>query len=330
MASVVTRRHKSGECTFKVQWLLGGRRGAPWQSETFQDRRAALKFQSLVDASGQRWPEGWVKGVGFATLDDEVEEHPLLEFGTAYVRRLTSTGPDTQTRYVKQLTSLVAWLRTIKGVEPTVENVTGDDDRDWIVSRRKAGMSPKTIANYHGLLSALFKSAITKGLITRNPCEGVKLPPLDDDTEADDDMVFLTEAEFRMLTTPSTRKIVTSCWLPWARACGGVSSPRSRSRTWILIHLYRRCQCGGRGSGMARASLPWSSTAGSTWASRRPESLADGSRWRPSSSPHFSERAKDVPARTSSSVLLGAAAWIRATGTRAGGSVRSRQRRRRA
>ncbi len=199
MASVVTRKHKSGECTFKVQWLLGGRRGAPWQSETFQDRRAALKFQSLVDANGQRWPEGWVKGVGFATLADEVEEHPLLEFGTTYVRRLTSTGPDTQTRYVKQLTSLVAWLRTIKGVEPTVENVTGDDDRDWIVSRRKAGMSPKTIANYHGLLSALFKSAVTKGLIRRNPCEGVKLPPLDDDTEADDDMVFLTEAEFRLL-----------------------------------------------------------------------------------------------------------------------------------
>jgi len=158
-----------------------------------------LKFQSLVDANGQRWPEGWVKGVGFAMMVDEVEDHPLMEFGTAYVRRLTSTGPDTQTRYLKQLTSLVAWLRTIKGVEPTVENVTGDDDRDWVVSRRKAGMSPKTIANYHGLLSALFKSAISKGLITRNPCEGVKLPPLDDDSEADDDMVFLTEAEFRLL-----------------------------------------------------------------------------------------------------------------------------------
>ena len=199
MASVVTRRNKSGDCTFKVQWLLGGGRGAPWQSETFQERRAALKFQSLVDANGQRWPEGWVKGVGFATLVDEVEEHPLLDYGTTYVRRLTSTGPDTQTRYVKQLTSLVAWLRTIKGVEPTVENVTGDDDRDWIVSRRKAGMSPKAIANYHGLLSALFKSAIAKGLITRNPCEGVRLPPLDDDTEADDDMIFLTEVEFRLL-----------------------------------------------------------------------------------------------------------------------------------
>jgi len=30
MATVVTRKHKSGEQTFKVQWLLGGGRGAPW------------------------------------------------------------------------------------------------------------------------------------------------------------------------------------------------------------------------------------------------------------------------------------------------------------
>ena len=74
-----------------------------------------------------------------------------------------------------------------------MENVTSDDDRDWIVARRKAGASPKTIANYHGLLSAVFKSAVEKDVITRNPCEGVKLPPIDDDTEDDDDKVFLTE-----------------------------------------------------------------------------------------------------------------------------------------
>jgi integrase len=115
------------------------------------------------------------------------------------VRRLTSAGPDTQTKYVQQLTSLSAWLASIKRTTPTVENVTGDDDRDWIVARRKAGASPKTIANYHGLLAAVFKSAVEKGLITRNPCEGVKLPPIDDDTEDDDDKVFLTEKEFSLL-----------------------------------------------------------------------------------------------------------------------------------
>src|SRR4051795_7209754 len=202
MASVVTRRHKNGDITYKVQFRLGGRRGAAWQSETFVDHRLALKFVSLVDAHGQRWPEGWVKGVGFATVAEDVEpapEHPLLEFGTAYVRRLTNAGPDTQTKYVQQLTSLHGWLAAIKRSVPTMENVTSDDDRDWIVARRKAGASPKTIANYHGLLAAVFKSAVEKGLIARNPCEGVKLPPIDDDTEDDDDKVFLTEKEFALL-----------------------------------------------------------------------------------------------------------------------------------
>ncbi|MGH8891265.1 MAG: hypothetical protein ACRDV3_16075, partial [Acidothermaceae bacterium] len=108
MASVVARKQKNGNVSFKVQWLLGGRRGARWQSETFTDHRAALKFGALVDANGQRWPDGWVKGVGFGAAPEEpepVREHPLLEFATAYVRRLTSAGPDTQTKYVQQLTS---------------------------------------------------------------------------------------------------------------------------------------------------------------------------------------------------------------------------------
>lgn len=202
MASVVTRKHRSGELTYKVQWLLGGRRGAAWQSETFEDRRAALKFAGHVDANAQRWPDGWVKGFGYGQVPDDLEppvEHPLLEFGTAYVRRLTSAGPDTQTKYVQQLTSLALWLGDIKGVPPTVENLTGDDDRDWIVARRRAGASPKTIANYHGLLAAVLSSAVDKELIRRSPCQGVKLPPIDDDTEDDQDKVFLTEPEFTLL-----------------------------------------------------------------------------------------------------------------------------------
>jgi integrase len=45
----------------------------------------------------------------------------------------------------------------------------------------------------------VFKSAVEKELIARNPCEGVKLPPIDDDTEDEDDKVFLTEPEFSLL-----------------------------------------------------------------------------------------------------------------------------------
>jgi integrase len=202
MATVVTRRHRSGAVSYKVQFRLGGSRDGRWQSETFDDRKSALKFAALVDANGHRWPDGWVKGYGFAAPrepDEPAPEHPLLEFGTDYIRRLTDAGPDTQSKYLQQLTALCRWLDEIKGMPATVENVTGDDDRDWIVARRKAGASPKTVANYHGLLAAIFKSAVAKELIARNPCEGVKLPAPDDGTEADDDKVFLTEAEFFLL-----------------------------------------------------------------------------------------------------------------------------------
>jgi integrase len=200
MATLVARRRKDGTVAHRVQWRLAG--SGPWQSETFDDKRAAAKFQGQVEAHGHMWPEGWVKGWGYGappTLDAESAGDLLIDFGTAYVRRLTSAGPDTQTRYLNQMKALVGWLAEVKGVEPTLQNVTSDDDRDWINARRRAGASPKTIANYHGLLSAIFKSAVRKGLLDRNPCDGVTLPPLDDDTEDDDDKVFLTEAEFRLL-----------------------------------------------------------------------------------------------------------------------------------
>ncbi|MHB2023130.1 MAG: tyrosine-type recombinase/integrase [Mycobacteriales bacterium] len=200
MASIVERRHRDGNVTFKVQWRQGGRRGAPWQSETFQERRFALKFQAMVDAAGQAWPEGWVKGVGLAVVQPEPPDvHPLSKYAVAYVRRLTSAGPDTQSRYTRQIELLCTWLREVKGVEPTVQNVTEDDDRDWINLRRRAGASPKTIANYHGLLAAVFGDAVRKGLIGRNPCADVRLPRRDDDIDDEQDKVFLAENEFALL-----------------------------------------------------------------------------------------------------------------------------------
>jgi integrase len=201
MATLVARQRKDRTNGYRVQWRLHGGDG-PWQSETFDDRRAAAKFQAQVEACGHQWPDGWVKGVGYAVITTDetaTDQLPLATFSAEYVRRLTSTGPDTQTRYLRQVALLVGWLTDVKGGLPTVENVTSDDDRDWINARRRAGASPKTTANYHGLLSAIFKSAISKGLVGRNPCEGVKLPPVDDDTESDDDKTFLTESEFALL-----------------------------------------------------------------------------------------------------------------------------------
>jgi integrase len=212
----VTRPRRDGSNAYKVQWRLGGSRDGLWQSETFDDRKQALKFQTMVEAHHHLWPEGWVKGWGFNAAPIPVEETgaetTLLRFGTAYVRRLTSAGPDTQTRYLAQIARLVDWITEATGRVPMVESFTSDDDRDWINARRRAGASPKTIANYHGLLAAAFKDAVHKELVRKNPCEGVRLPSLDSSTEDEGDKTFLTEDEFSLLraaTNPDARDLLT-------------------------------------------------------------------------------------------------------------------------
>lgn len=144
--------------------------------------------------------------------DDEQDETPFLDFASDYVRRLTSAAPDTQTKYLRQLKTLNDWLTQLKRAVPTVQNLSSDDDRDWVVARRRAGASPKTIANYHGLLSAVMASAVEKDLIRRNPCSGVRLPAIEDDIDNDDEKVFLTEAEFALLhqaINPEDRDFLT-------------------------------------------------------------------------------------------------------------------------
>jgi integrase len=200
MANVAARRRKDG-MHYQVRWHLGGSRDGPWQSETFTDRRAAGRFKTDVELAGNVWPEGWVKGVGYLPggADEQEADQPLAEFGAAYIRRLTTAGPGTLSAYQQQLRSLVRWLREVKGVEPTVRNISTNDDKDWINTRRRAGASPKTIANYHGLLYAMLKDATRQGLRANNPCDGVKLPVREDDTEDDNEKVFLTEPEFERL-----------------------------------------------------------------------------------------------------------------------------------
>jgi hypothetical protein len=76
VASVVRRKRRDGTVGYKVQWHAGGTRDGAWQAETFDDRRAAVKFQAQVEASGHQWPEGWVKGRGFR-FTTEPEPEPV-------------------------------------------------------------------------------------------------------------------------------------------------------------------------------------------------------------------------------------------------------------
>ena len=57
-----------------------------------------------------------------------------------------------------------------------VQSITRDTVQKFVNNLSKAGKSPKTIKNIHGMLFSAFKEATASKLIASNPCECVRLP----------------------------------------------------------------------------------------------------------------------------------------------------------
>jgi integrase len=212
MASIRKRERKDGSSIYQVRWLQGGR-GGDWETEKFSDETTATEFKKLVDAHGQRWPAGWVKGKGFveeATVDGDM---PLTEWAHRYVDRLTGIDERTRRDYKRDVDNHFAIIRHTQAsgliVDATIANLSADDIQDWVRAqeagerdpdnadgwlRREA--SPKSIANRHGLLSAIVQAAIEADppLRSKNCCIGTRLPRTDDGI--DDEMCFLEHDEY--------------------------------------------------------------------------------------------------------------------------------------
>src|SRR4051812_45735172 len=88
MASIVERPQKSGAITYQVKWRQDGQ----WQTENFGGDEGATQagqFKALVEAHGNKWPHGWVKGEGFVETPATPGDMPLVDYATRYVQRLT-------------------------------------------------------------------------------------------------------------------------------------------------------------------------------------------------------------------------------------------------
>lgn len=212
MASIVERPKKSGPPTYQVKW----RQDCQWQTENFggdEGEDQAEQFRKLVEAHGNKWPYGWIKGKGFVEPDEHPDDVPLLPYANRYVDRLTSVDIRTREDYRREIRLHFAHMMhtRVDGIEvpATVCNVTQDDVADWVRReqegeqdpknrkewlRRKA--DPKSIANRHGLLYCVFQAAVdaTPQLRTKNPCKNTKLPRQDD--HVDEDMCFLERDEY--------------------------------------------------------------------------------------------------------------------------------------
>ncbi len=161
MATVKTRHRGDGTATYRVVWKAGGTRQGLWESETFAGKADAARFRRDVDLAGQRWPDGWVKGAGYAggTQPESAPTPPFVEFARGYLRDLTGITPATRHRYDRQVLLVTEQLHAVLRQQPTVANIEDVHIRRWVNTREAAGARPKTIANYHGLLEHDFPTA---------------------------------------------------------------------------------------------------------------------------------------------------------------------------
>jgi integrase len=62
MASIQKRVGSDGRATWRVKWRIGGTRDGRWDGETCDELKIARRFNALVEAAGERRPEGYPKG----------------------------------------------------------------------------------------------------------------------------------------------------------------------------------------------------------------------------------------------------------------------------
>lgn len=244
MASIVERPHKGGGTTFQVKWREGGARGGKGASEKFGDRSQAEAFKRLVDAHGQHWPRGWVKGKGFVEEEQQPGDMPFLAWAHRYVDRCTEVDERTQHDYRREVDTHLSLLqhREPSGrVAPaTICNLTTEDIQDWVRLERagerdpenpkrwrRSPAGPKSIANRHGLLSCIVQAAVEAEppLRSRNCAKGTRLPRMDD--HISEEMCFLEGDEYARvaeeITDPHARDLadwLVGTGMRWGEATG--------------------------------------------------------------------------------------------------------------
>ena len=103
MAWIEQQWRADGGRTARVIWRPGGACDTTRVWETFgagsdaQNLARADGFKRMVEAAGQRWPDGWVKGEGFVRppdVTDPMTPPPSFDkIGEEYVRQIVDLSP---------------------------------------------------------------------------------------------------------------------------------------------------------------------------------------------------------------------------------------------
>ncbi|CUR54633.1 hypothetical protein NOCA2200023 [metagenome] len=204
MGWIEKKRRSDGGVSARVVWRLGGGREGPYQSETFsvgtdaENMARADGFKKMVEAAGQRWPDGWVRGEGFVRPAgaDPLRPPPRFdEIGEEYVRQIVDISPGQRKRYLGHLQVLSS--TRVRGSYPFTRSVTSiheSDIKEWLIDWDR---SLKTKANYHGLMHGVFAYALKRGYLATNPALGTA-PKQSRVKQSRPELRFLTERELEV------------------------------------------------------------------------------------------------------------------------------------
>ena len=156
-----------------------------------------------------------------------------MELGLRHVRELTDIGPDTRNRYGGQLRTLDRELTALLGRAPTVGGLSETDVRRWVNWRiaQPGNGAPKTVSNYHGLLFAVYATAVRHGLRPDNPCAGHRLPDRRDNDGDGVEIQFLTETEFALIADCMLPQAMYVARVPVPAPAAGTCPPKPRAPT---------------------------------------------------------------------------------------------------
>lgn len=205
MASIRTLTKSDGTKSYKVVWREDG--NGKQTSETFAAKGQAELLRDYLNANGQSYTlatEAFTRSrANGPTLADMAELH---------VRNLTGVTDRTRADYRRDIRKhILPGVGSIRAGQLTRAQV-----REWVNAMEDDDVSPKSIANYHGLLSSIMNTAIEEGVRTDNPCKGMRLPVRN---RAGDKQKFMEPEEYKAILAE-----IPDRWKPLVETLAGTGA----------------------------------------------------------------------------------------------------------